>query len=215
MTDVAPIETTLFDPVAADIDQLDLTNSLIVHSALRSLQDEVLYWRENMTCYLQDVVHQISEGRPATSNAFASDPWRRLRELSSVLDDALTGKVFQTCVSCGGDVRPGDMVIFYSDEGEAHASCVGATAEQIAAGKMPVPIDALDVSDLTETEIEAARADPSVTIYASSPYYGADRICEIAERARAMLADEEKRSESAEGDNETDSPAETAEGGQA
>lgn len=180
-------QTTAFDVVNAAIDTFDLSDAEVVKTYLTALQDEVRYWRENAAGHLSTAMDYAGRPQDLKGWLWQTTPERTLREQVSLLGNALAGKVFPECVGCAVGIRPGDRVIYYSDEGEAHALCAGASAEEMEAGRIEIPPNSIDVDDMTPEEAAAAREDPHATIYASSPLFTPAQIQSWVEKGRTCL----------------------------
>lgn len=104
-----------------------------------ALLEERRHWRETATANISTLVRAL-EGdhlRPRIPGAKvpASAIRAELREWTLALDEALSGKVGLTrCPFCDYPVRPGELVIYFDDEGEAHAVCASIPADQLFDG---------------------------------------------------------------------------------
>lgn len=173
------------DPVTQPIERLDLTNALLMHSVVTRLQDECRYWRQNVACWLASAQHDLGRPMSPLQLVFEQGPERRIREFGGTLAAALAGEFYPGCEGCDIEIRPGDPVIGCSDVGEMHAGCLGASADHVAEGRMPVPFDSLDTENLTEAQIEALRADPHLDIFRAAPLFTDEQIAELAAAAKA------------------------------
>jgi hypothetical protein len=176
----------------ATLDPLTFDTSVVVSDKhariITALQDEVYYWRELQTCYVANATHVLTCDDGERNWLQINPPHRRLAEATGVLSDALTGDLFDKCIGCDGDLRPGDDVISYGEDGEGHARCAGAKPGHIAAGRMPIDADALDYSDLSPEEAAALRADPHVAIYKRARLFTSEQVQAWLDKGKAALA---------------------------
>ena len=150
--------------------------------------EEVAFWRENAAAQMDTLYIHLKAAPDAPLPEYLADPWRRLRELHGMLDDALMGRTAaQTCECCGRPVRVGDPVIS-SNVGDIHAACMGAKPEQIAAGSMPCDPEMLDLEMMEDAEAEKARADPRLAITIHGPLYTPEAMRDAMIRTGQLLA---------------------------
>jgi len=153
---------------------------------------EVLYWRENAACWLSASLHSAEALHEAKGEElfkhrrihfFRNAPNRQVREFHSVLHDALHGDLYQHCESCGEHLIPGQPTVSFEDVGAVHATCVGATPQDIAAGRVSVPVEMIALEDG-----EAPPADPHLSITPEERLYTIAEIANLCTHAAGFLA---------------------------
>ena len=152
---------------------------------VEELREEVNFWRQNAACWLSSALFATAEGAMGLKAwRYNRSPGRQVRELSSVLGEALTGEgMFPGCEGCGKPVKPGELVVSFEDVGEMHARCAGASGDQLRdGGRIPVPLESLSLE-----EGEAPPDDPALSVYASSDLYTPEHIEAFVTEGRAWL----------------------------
>jgi hypothetical protein len=152
------------------------------------LREEVNFWRQNVACWLGAALQAAeSSVNPAVLADYRrwNSPPHRVRELTHVLREALTGEeMFQSCEGCAKPVKPGQLVVTFEDVGEMHAECAGAPADQLyVGGRIPVPLESLELEPGEEPP-----ADPAMHVHASQDLYTPDRIERFVAEGEAFLA---------------------------
>lgn len=103
------------------------------------LLHERQYWREIAAANISTLIAGLGLSPPRLHCAGPKVPkgviLAALREWTGALDGALSGELGHTrCEICGHAVWPGQLVVDYSDVGEAHATCAGVPADQLHHG---------------------------------------------------------------------------------
>jgi len=148
------------------------------------LMDERHFWRESAAANINSLVHALDgEHRPRVPGPKvpASAIRAELREWSHTLNEALAGELgHQFCVGCGHAVKAGDLVIYFDDEGEAHARCMGVPEDQMRpGGRIP-----LSPAEIPEPDPGEPPHPGYAEVFESSPLYTAEQIARIAERGQ-------------------------------
>jgi hypothetical protein len=164
-----------FEPISAD----EMSEEM--------LRAEAWFWRQNVAAMLGEALVGIDR-----------DPLRRLRDLTTMLEAALTGDLHPTCFICAEPLLVGQATLREAEEGEVHAACLGDPLD----GDGPIkPGDKVqcDPEGFVDAEGEPiADHDGIVEAGVYERLYTTRQLAEKVAKGQAFLADDKARADAEE-----------------